>query len=656
MYFRVFLSAILDKKHLLYLIMWGVGLMLEVSLLGQFQIIHDHKPLTISSRNAQSLFAYLILNAGKAFRREQLAGLLWPDSSEENARSNLRHELWRLRKAFGIGANQYIHNSDIMLSFRKDSPYWLDVEHLEMPALNASTTDDLIQSLSLYRGELLPGFYDEWVFSSRDRCQAIFESRAARLLEILPLEGRWTETIDWAQHWISLGQLPEPAYRALMAAHANMGDLPKAISIYERLKQDLKNNLGIQPSPQTQALLKQIRDGWMPAVIKFEKTAIAEPQKEPVSLTAAILKRSHIPEPLTSFIGREKETQELQKLVSSARLVTITGSGGVGKTRLANRIAKQMVPIFSEGVHWIELAPLFASERSLYFKEEMGDLLADPSKSKDPRVDAIILAVAKVLRVMESPDIALLDEVVEQTSEAHFLLILDNCEHLIDACALVAEHLLSNCPRLTILATSREALGIPGEKAWRLPSLPVPTNEDFRSRQRLLESDAVHLFIERTVDIKPGYQPTEAELVTISLICNRLSGIPLAIELAAARMNLLSAEEIHNRLDNRFEILTSGRRTSLRRHQTLQAAIEWSYDLLSEPEQILFRRLSIFTGSFSLEAAESVTTDSELGYQSVLDLMGRLVEKSLINVDPISYEVPLPTRYQYLDTIRPMGT
>jgi non-specific serine/threonine protein kinase len=241
------------------------------------------------------------------------------------------------------------------------------------------------------------------------------------------------------------------------------------------------------------------------------------------------------------------------------------------------------------------------------------------------------------------------------TYEKQLLLVLDNCEHLIEACAWLAERVLSDCPEVTILATSREALGVPGEKAWLLPSLSLPEDGSEFDLRNIFQSEAVSLFIERAADILPDYQPSEIDAPTIAQICLRLDGIPLAIELAAARMNLLSVQEIAARLDRRFSLLTDGSRTALPRHQTLLAAIEWSHDLLGEPERILFRRLSIFAGSFTLEATEDICASQEIASDEVLTLLGRLADKSLLKVESAPQDPDLATRYSLLDTIQSLG-
>ena len=630
--------------------------MLEVNLLGQFEVLRDGRRVTIPTRNAQSLFAYLILNAGKAHRRERLAGLLWPDSSEENARSNLRHELWRLRKAIELDGEAYFVAYDLTIAFSPQGEYSLDVQRLEGAPLEGGTADDLIAALSAYRGELLPGFYDEWVFVERDRLNALFETKIARLLELLQGEGRWGEVVEWATRWIGLGGWPELAYRALMSAYANTGDNSKAVATYERYAQALQKEMGLKPSEQTQALYKRLKAGWKTDVRTPQSSMTPAGQSAP-AFPLAKVRLSNLPTPLTDFIGREKEIQQVERLVSSARLVTITGSGGVGKTRLAIQVAESLALQFKDGVWWVELAARFETVTSQ--KKELAHQQGAPTFgvgiAELVETDPVPLAVAKALRIPDSLSLPLLEGIVEHLQEKQLLLVLDNCEHLIESCATLVERVLGDCPKVTILATSREALGVSGEKAWLLPSLSLPGGGSALGFKDIFQSEAVSLFIERAADVVPGFQPGDLEAPTIAQICLNLDGIPLAIELAAARMKLLTVQEIAARLDQRFSLLTGGRRTALPRHQTLQAAIEWSHDLLNETERILFRRLSVFTGSFTLEAAEAICANQEIRSDKVLTLLGRLVDKSLLNVEPTPRDPDLATRYRFLDTIRSYG-
>jgi predicted ATPase/DNA-binding SARP family transcriptional activator/tetratricopeptide (TPR) repeat protein len=589
--------------------------MLEVRLLGTFDVKYKKKPINISSRPAQSLFAYLILSAGTAHRREKLAGMLWPDSLEETARDNLRHALWRMRKALeSTSSTRFLQADDISISFKESSDYWLDVAELEKISDDASA-DELIAAFPNYQGELMPGFYEEWVVSEREHLSSIFEHHMARLISLLQEEKRWLDILDWAERWIKLGQKPEPAYRALMAAHAAKGDMSKVAATYERCVKSLKE-FGIEPSEQTRTLYQKLKSGKE----KFETgttVLVREKRRE--------LPKTNLPVPITSFIGREKAVEEIIKLLSKNRLVTLMGAGGMGKTRLAIQSSNKLVGKFRDGVWWIELVGL--NDASLV-----------------PRV------VAKAVNVREPPNQPLIETLAENLASKQILLVMDNCEHLISACAQLADRLLSECKNLKILATSREALDILGETVWHAPSLSLPDMQEGIGIKSLSKYESVRLFTERAEVLQPQFMLTEQNVLAVVQICRRLSGMPLAIELAAARIKMMTVDEIASRLNDRFSLLTSGNRTGLPRQQTLRAAIDWSHDLLTEPERILFRRLSIFAGGFRLNAAEAVCGFREIKQSEVLDLLGRLVDKSLVDVeaDPVLNE----TRYRLLETIR----
>ncbi len=589
--------------------------MLEVRLLGRFEVKHNRKLLNISSRPAQTLFAYLILSAGRSHRREKLAGMLWPDSLEETARDNLRHALWRMRKALESASSiHFLHADDVAIGFKESSDYWLDVAELEKLS-DSATAEELIAVLSNYQGELLPGFYDEWVILEREHLYSIFEHHMARLMSLLQDEKRWLDILDWGERWIKLGQKPEPAYRALMTAHAAKGDMSKVAATYERCGKSLKE-IGIEPSEQTRALYARLKEGKE----NFE-TGTPVPAKEKRRESP----KTNLPVPITSFIGREKEVEEIIKLLSKNRLVTLTGAGGMGKTRLAIECSNKLVGKFRDGVWWIELVGL--NDASLV-----------------PR------AVAKAVDVREPPNQPLIETLAENLASKQILLVMDNCEHLVSACAQLADRLLSECKNLKILATSREALDILGETVWHAPSLSLPDIQEGLGIKSLSKYESVRLFTERAEVLQPQFMLTEQNVQAVVRICRRLSGMPLAIELAAARIKMMTVDEIASRLNDRFSLLTSGNRTGLPRQQTLRAAIDWSHDLLTESERIIFRRLSIFAGGFSLDAAEAVCGFREIKQSEVLDLLGRLVDKSLVDVEADS--VLNETRYRLLETIR----
>ena len=330
---------------------------------------------------------------------------------------------------------------------------------------------------------------------------------------------------------------------------------------------------------------------------------------------------NNLPVQLTTFIGRKRELAEAKRLLASARMLTLIGPGGTGKTRLALQAGADLLASFADGVWMVELAPL-----------------ADPALMEQ--------TVAYVLGLREAPGQPLIDLIAEYLQSRSLLLILDNCEHLVEACAQLADHLLRACPQLKIIASSREALGIAGETVYRVPSLSLPKSDAAIST--LMQCESVQLFMERARAAQPHFTLTDVNASSVAQICLRLDGIPLALELAAARVKMFSAEQIASRLDDRFRLLTGGSRTALPRQQTLRALIDWSYSLLTEPERILFRRLSVFIGGWPLEAAEQVCAGKGVEQLDVLDLLSRLVDKSLVITEDTAHGV----RYRYLEMIR----
>ncbi len=336
---------------------------------------------------------------------------------------------------------------------------------------------------------------------------------------------------------------------------------------------------------------------------------------------------NNLPLELSSFVGREKELAEVKRLLEDTRLLTLTGSGGCGKTRLALAVAGDLVEVFEDGVWMVELAPL-----------------ADPT--------LVPQAVASFLRVREQPGRSPTETLSEHLGSKKVLLVLDNCEHLIEACAALAEALLRSCPELRVLATSREALGIVGEVAWPVPSLSLPDLRRLPDVESLPQYESARLFVERAAAVKPDFVLTEQNAAAVAQVCYRLDGIPLAIELAAARAKVLSVEQIATRLDDCFRLLAAGGRTAMPRHRTLQATMDWSHELLPEEERTLFRRLAVFAGGFTLEAAESVCAGEELERGEVLELLSHLVDKSLVGAREEGGEA----RYRLLEMVRQYGS
>jgi len=335
---------------------------------------------------------------------------------------------------------------------------------------------------------------------------------------------------------------------------------------------------------------------------------------------------NNLPRQLTTFIGREREIAEAKRLLAETHLLTITGPGGSGKTRLSLEIGARLLSEYPDGVWLVEFAHL-----------------ADPARV--PQV------LATALSVREEADRPLLVTLVDHLRPKRVLLLLDNCEHLIDACAGLADTLLRGCPEVKILPSSREALGLTGEVVFRVPPLSLPDSRLVPALERLAEYEAVRLFVDRAIAVKPDFTLTDDTAAAVVQICRRLDGIPLAIELAAARVRTLSVQQITAHLDERFRLLTGGSRTALPRHQTLRGLIDWSYGLLSEAERELFRRVSVFVGGWTLEASVAVCAGVDVDRYDIVELLGRLVDKSLCLIDGEGSD----PRYRLLETIRQYG-
>ncbi len=333
--------------------------------------------------------------------------------------------------------------------------------------------------------------------------------------------------------------------------------------------------------------------------------------------------RHNLPTQLTSFIGREKELSEIKQAVARHRLVTLTGSGGAGKTRLSLQVAADLIDQFPKGVWFVELAPI-----------------TNP--------DLIPQTILSAAEMQTQQGRSALESLIGFLREKKSLLVLDNCEHLIETCAKLAEALLNAAPSLKILASSREALGVKGEQVWRVPSLSIPDLKHLAPFERLSQYEAVSLFIDRATLVQPHFSVTNENGPAVAQICIQLDGIPLAIELAAARVKVLQADQIAERLGDRFRLLTGGTRTALHHQQTLRSTIDWSYDLLSGSEKLLLRRLAVFAGGWTLEAAEAVCSGEGIESFEVLDLLARLMDKSLVVVD----DQAQASRYRMLETIR----
>ena len=334
------------------------------------------------------------------------------------------------------------------------------------------------------------------------------------------------------------------------------------------------------------------------------------PIEFPPLRTAKAAATPHLPVQLTTFVGRAAQLDEMRHLLADNRLVTLTGAGGAGKTRLAVQLAGQVAACYPDGLWYADFAPI-----------------TDP--------DLASVTLARALGLPDQPGRATIDSIVRFVGNREVLLVLDNCEHLLDASAALIEAILGNCAMATLLTTSREPIGVPGEVTRRVPSLS-------------LTDEAVELFIDRARLARPDLSFSDDDIAVVTEICRRLDGMPLAIELAAARARALSLDEINDSLHDRFRLLTGGSRTVVRRQQTLRASVDWSHALLTQPERVLFRRAAAFMGGFTLDAAQAVCGGGEVESHQVLDQLSLLIDKSLVTVESNSGR----TRYRLLETVR----
>jgi predicted ATPase/class 3 adenylate cyclase/TolA-binding protein len=335
------------------------------------------------------------------------------------------------------------------------------------------------------------------------------------------------------------------------------------------------------------------------------------------------MRPTNLPAQLTSFIGREAERARVKDLLAASRLVTLTGTGGAGKTRLALQVAEEVLERYRDGVWLVELAPV-----------------SDP--------ELVLQTVALALGLQEQPDRALADALIDFVLPKQMLLVLDNCEHVLAACRRLTDDLLKACPRLSILATSREVLSVVGETPYRVPSLGVPIAAALSAVEELEQKDATRLFLERARTRRTDFAVTQENARAVAEICIRLDGVPLAIELAAARVGVLAPQQLLRRLEDRFRVLSGGAATAPSRQRTLRATLDWSYDLLAGEDRVVLQRLAVFAGGCSLEAAESVCAGEPVDEAAILDLLESLVNKSLVQMEELAGEA----RYSLLETVR----
>lgn len=559
--------------------------------------------------------AFLALQRHRPVRREELAEVLWDEVLPPTWEPSLRSIVSRVRRwldASGLG-NETITASKGCYRIHLPADAVVDVEEaatMRVAAEHALAVGDwdAARSLAQAAGDIaergfLPGASGLWV----ERRQGELEDLGVRACEIVSeaasVSGDHRAAISAAESAIARRPLRESAHFRAIAALQQAGSRPEALRAYERCRVVLAEELGVSPGSATHALYLDLLREDPPA-----------PEARSTNIGAE----------LSSFVGRSGQVDEVKKALGTTRLLTLVGPGGIGKTRLATRVGSELRDCYRDGVWLVELASLV-----------------------DPALVPTHVMVA--LGLVADSDVSAADALCRHLAERDLLIVLDNCEHLTAACATLVRRLLPAAPGVTALATSREPLGLPGESLWPVPGLSMPAGED-DGVDRLWESDAVQLFVDRASSVDPTFALSDDVAPAVAEICRRLDGLPLAIELAAARARSMSVTEIATHLRDRFRLLVGRDSTAPGRHQSLRAAVDWSHDALRPAEQVLFRRLSVFTGSFTLESSERVCADTDPSLD-VVDGIPSLVDRSLVVADTST----TPARYRLLETLRQYG-
>jgi predicted ATPase/DNA-binding SARP family transcriptional activator/DNA-binding CsgD family transcriptional regulator len=556
------------------------------------------------SKKAAALVKLLALAPSHRVHREQVMDLLWPDSATRAASNNLRQVVYGARKVLDPASGfreDYLSLKDELLVLCPDGQLWVDVNAFEEAATSARRARDPSvygAALDLYAGELLPeDRYEVWAEGRREELRQLY---LALHLELAGLyEGREEYALAVEELRKATAEEPtlEEAHASLMRLHALSGRPERALAQYERLREALQKDIGTRPTEATRRLRDEIAAG------RLRPTSPAgPPQVEEVSNRG----NHNLPAPRTSFVGREREMVEVKRALAMSSLLTLTGAGGTGKTRLAIEVARDLVGAYSDGAWLVELAPL--SEGSLVAQE-----------------------VASTLGVQEHTGEPLTDTLIQTLAGKEMLLVLDNCEHVVEEAARLVDTLLASCPRLKVLATSREPLAVTGEVNLAVPPLSLPdASNGGPTPEALISYEAVRLFADRARLRLLDFEVTRENAGAVARVCRKLDGMPLAIELATARMGALAVEQVAQRLDVSLDVLKGTSRSAAPRQQTLRATLDWSHDLLSKDERVFFRRLSAFAGGWTLEAAEAVCSGDGIEREDVLDLLGGLVDKSLV--------------------------
>ncbi|MET8908962.1 BTAD domain-containing putative transcriptional regulator [Micromonospora sp. NPDC004551] len=605
-------------------------------VLGTVELRVAGRPATPLAPAVRALLARLVLAAGRVVSADALTDALWGEQPPSDAANALQLRVSKLRRALasaGAGGDLLVTRAPgYQLAVTAGAVDAYRFERLLESARSATTGDGpatalarFDEALRLWRGPALADVGDaDWALAEAARLEELRLGAVEDRLELLLEAGRQAEAVADLERLVATHPLRERLHRLLMLALYHGGRQADAITAYHALRHRLADELGIDPAPELQALAEAILRQQVPA------PAVAEPSAPPAAAptrTAAAPtparrapQRDDLPRRLASIIGRQDDVHRVLDRLREARVVTLTGPGGVGKTTLALEVARHTDDALADRVHLVRLATL---PTGTDLPEAVAGQLGVPAGGPGPAASAALVAWLGADRI---------------------LLVVDNCEHVIDEAAELVEQLVAACPALTVLTTSREALAVPGETQLAVAPLGVPDGP--ADLARLGDSPAVALFVDRARAVRPGFVLDGTTAPVVADICRQLDGMPLAIELAAARVKALPPGEIAARLHDRFALLTAGARTSEARHRTLRATLDWSHDLLSEAERRLLRRLAVFRGGWDLAAAERVCEFDGLAADEVLDLLFRLVDRSLVVPDPTT------GRFRLLVTIR----
>jgi predicted ATPase/DNA-binding SARP family transcriptional activator len=572
--------------------------MLRVYLFGNLRVFDGGQPLKLSMlpKTAQ-LWAYLLL-APEPTPRASLATALWPDMPDAEARGNLRRHLYDLRRALPpeAPAEPWLR-AEQSVQWNRRSDYWLDVRIFEEAGANPAK---MAEAVELYQGDLLESVYDDWIFGPREQLRRKCFAYLEQLIQQRRSAGELAQAIAYAARLLHFDPMREDIVRELMAMRSQAGDRSGALAEYQQLERRLRSALDVAPMVETQALYDSIARQ-IPLVVA------AAPTAHMVELAGP---PTNIPAPVTAFIGRERELAALRQTLlapgACVRLLTLTGPGGSGKTRLAVELATRLLhddaKRFPDGIYVVWLSTV-------------------------PSADFVLRVIADTLAIGESFGMTLQETVKRSLAAKRMLLLLDNFEHVVDATPLAAE-LLAVAPGLHIVATSRSVLRAYGEVEFAVAPMPLPDRNLSRRAEDLAKVASVALFVARSRGVNPHFVLNAENSAAVAEICTRLDGLPLAIELAAARTKLLSPAAILARMENRLEFLVDRNRSQEQRHQTLRSTLDWSYQLLKPVEQQTLALLSVFAGGFSLEAAESVC--APCGIADVLEQIEALIDNSLL--------------------------